>query len=183
MNFTNTLKNIKITISNIETNKINLLIKKILKTNQNNKKVIIAGNGGSSATASHVAVDLTKNAKIKCINFNEYDLITCFANDFGYENWLSKAIEFYAEKGDLLILLSCSGNSKNLVNCIKVSNKMGVEIATLTGCDKNNSLKLNNAGINIWVKSSDYNVIEANHHIILLSIVNELIEFKNFKIN
>ena len=55
------------------------------------KKVIIAGNGGSAAMASHVAVDFTKAAGIRAINFNEADLITCFSNDYGYEHWVAQA--------------------------------------------------------------------------------------------
>ena len=69
-----------------------------VKTNSINKKIIFCGNGGSAAMASHCAVDLTKNAGIRAINFNEADLITCFANDFGYENWISSALKFYAKK-------------------------------------------------------------------------------------
>jgi D-sedoheptulose 7-phosphate isomerase len=56
----------------------------LLRTNQNGKKILIVGNGGSAAIASHFSVDLTKNAGIRCINFNEADLITCFSNDYGY---------------------------------------------------------------------------------------------------
>ena len=52
------------------------------------RKVILVGNGGSAAIASHVAVDLTKAARVRAINFNEADLITCFGNDYGYENWM-----------------------------------------------------------------------------------------------
>ena len=55
----------------------------LVSASMKGNKTIIAGNGGSAAIASHVAVDLTKNAKIRCINFNESDLITCFANDYG----------------------------------------------------------------------------------------------------
>ena len=73
-----------------------LKIKTIWEDAHNNgNKGIFAGNGGSAATASHCAVDLTKNAGIRAINFNEADLITCFANDYGYEDWLAKAIQFY----------------------------------------------------------------------------------------
>src|SRR5262245_14647774 len=83
----------------------------IIETNQKGRKLIIAGNGGSSAIASHCAVDFTKIARIRCINFNEVDLITCFANDYGYENWVEKALEFYADSGDTAILISSSGKS------------------------------------------------------------------------
>ena len=74
--------------------------------------------------ASHVAVDYTKQGGIRTLNFNEYDLITCFANDYGYENWVSKSIEFYADKGDLAILISSSGSSPNIVNAAKTAKKM-----------------------------------------------------------
>ena len=66
--------------------------------------------------ASHVSVDLTKNAKIRSINFNESDLLTCLSNDYGYENWMSKALEFYSTKGDLIVIISSSGESKNVIS-------------------------------------------------------------------
>ena len=68
-----------------------LKIAKILnKIKKDKKKVILVGNGGSAAMASHVSVDLTKICKIRAVNFNEADLLTCFANDYGYENWVKK---------------------------------------------------------------------------------------------
>src|ERR1700731_17825 len=68
------------------------------------RKVILVGNGGSAAMASHVSVDLTKVAGIRAINFNEADLLTCFANDHGYAYWVEKALEYYADAGDCLVL-------------------------------------------------------------------------------
>ena len=66
--------------------------------------------------ASHFSVDLTKTAKIRCVNFNESDLITCFANDYGYKEWVRKAVEFYGDKGDVGIFISSSGKSPNIIN-------------------------------------------------------------------
>ena len=66
-------------------------------------KTLIFGNGGSAATASHFSVDLTKNAGLRCVNFNEADLITCFANDYGYKRWVEKAVDFYGDERNLLI--------------------------------------------------------------------------------
>mgnify|MGYP000315382243 FL=1 len=74
----------------------------LLRIKENGKKIIIAGNGGSAAIASHVSVDFTKQGGIRTINFNEADLITCFANDYGFENWVAKAVEFYGDQGDVL---------------------------------------------------------------------------------
>ena len=96
-------------IINFDSEKIKNLIAVsdiLLKTNNLGKKTIIFGNGGSAAIASHFSVDLTKNARVRCVNYNESDLLTCFSNDFGYENWVQKAIEFYADKDDILILIS-----------------------------------------------------------------------------
>ena len=67
-------------------------------------KVILVGNGGSAAIASHISVDLTKACSIRSVNFNEPDLITCFANDYGYENWVKEALKIYADKNDRYFL-------------------------------------------------------------------------------
>ena len=72
----------------------------LMDTKSKGKKILIFGNGGSAAIASHFSVDLTKNAKIRCTNYNEYDLLSCFANDYGYEKWVEKSLEFYADEGD-----------------------------------------------------------------------------------
>ena len=148
----------------IETKKIFLEIKK------SNNKILIFGNGGSAAIASHVAVDLTKNAKIRAVNFNEADLITCFSNDYGYEKWIEKTIEFYGEQGDVVILISSSGKSKNMLNACKAAKRKKVKkIITLTGNKKNNPLsKLGD--VNLWVDSNIYNHIENTHQVWLLSI-------------
>ena len=114
--------------------------------------MIIAGNGGSAAMASHVCVDFTKQGGIRSVNFNEADLITCFANDYGYEHWVAKAIEFYGNKGDLAILISSSGNSKNMINGAQTANNLGIDVVTFTGFNIDNPLIINtipsNASIN-----------------------------------
>tara|TARA_Y100000816_G_scaffold291766_1_gene284249 strand:- start:3303 stop:3848 length:546 start_codon:yes stop_codon:yes gene_type:complete len=165
-------------INEIDNKKIEKIEKIILNTKKNKGKIIICGNGGSSATASHFAVDLSLNAKIQSVNFNEYDLITCFANDFGYENWVKKSLEIYATKKDLLILLSCSGNSKNLVNANLFAKKKKLKVVTLTGCKKNNKLNSLKNNVNLWINSNKYNVIEITHHMILLNIIDSLMKVK-----
>ena len=101
-----------------------ILIKDIfLKTSKKKGKILIFGNGGSAAIASHVSIDLTKNAGIRTVNFNEADLITCFSNDYGYERWVEKAVNFYADKNDTLVLISSSGKSVNMINACKEAKK------------------------------------------------------------
>ena len=149
--------------------------KLILKAKKKNKKIIICGNGGSAATASHVSVDLIKNAGVKTINFNEYDLITCFSNDYGYEKWVSKSIELYGDMNDILILISTSGESKNMLNAIKsAKEKKFSKIITFTGHKEKNSLS-QLGDINFWVDSMAYNLVENTHQALLLSIVDLII--------
>ena len=101
-----------------------------------------------------------RRARVRCVNFNESDLLTCFSNDFGYERWVEKAIEFYGDKDDVLILISAGGESKNMLNAISIAKKVGVrKIITFSGNKKDNSLsKLGD--INFWVNSKAYNHIE-----------------------
>ena len=156
-------------------------LKKIfITTKKNRKKILIFGNGGSAAIASHFSVDLTKNAKIRCTNYNEPDLITCFSNDFGYERWVEMAIKYYGNKGDVLIVISSSGKSKNMINaCIAARKKKFSKIITLTGHLVNNPVK-KLGDINLWVNSKAYNYIENIHQFWLLSLVDLLIGKKNY---
>jgi len=147
----------------------------MVSVQKSKNKIMIFGNGGSAAIASHVSVDLTKNANIRCTNYNEADLITCFANDYGYERWIEKAIDFYADQNDVLILISSSGKSKNMINaCKSARNKKISKIITFTGHDKNNPLsKLGD--INFWINSKAYNFVENTHQIWLLAICDLII--------
>ena len=156
-------------------------LKKIfITTKKNRKKILIFGNGGSAAIASHFSVDLTKNAKIRCTNYNESDLITCFSNDFGYERWVEMAIKYYGNKGDVLIVISSSGKSKNMINaCIAARKKKFSKIITLTGHLVNNPVK-KLGDINLWANSKAYNYIENIHQFWLLSLVDLVIGKKNY---
>jgi len=147
----------------------------LVNAQKNKGKIMIFGNGGSSAIASHVSVDLTKSANVRAVNFNEADLITCFSNDYGYERWVEKAIDFYADDKDVLILISSSGKSINMINACKAArNKKISKIITFTGHDKNNPLsKLGD--INFWINSKAYNFVENIHQVWLLTIVDLII--------
>ena len=149
----------------------------LVELKKTGKKVIIAGNGGSAAMASHVAVDFTKQGRIRTINFNEADLITCFANDYGYEHWVAKALEVYADSGDLAILISSSGKSPNIINGAEKAKNMGGSLITVSGFSSDNPLK-KLGDLNLWVDSFEYNIVEMTHHVWLVAIIDYLIETK-----
>ncbi len=161
-------------LSNTDTLLLEKIAKSLISANKNNKKIIIFGNGGSAAISSHVSIDLTKNAKIRSINFNEADLLTCFSNDYGYKKVYSKSLEFYADVGDVVIIISSSGKSKNVLEAAKICKKKKLLLYTFTGFSKSNPLK-KMGNINLWVNSKAYNIIENIHQIWLLSIVDRII--------
>jgi D-sedoheptulose 7-phosphate isomerase len=168
--FSNYTDSISELLKNVDTNLINASVNLIANTKKNKNKIYIVGNGGSSSIASHVSVDFTKVAKINCSTFNNANLITCFANDYKYENWVVEAIKAYSLVQDLFILISSSGTSKNIVNAAQYCKQKKINLITLSGFKKNNPLS-QSGNINFHVESEEYNFIEMTHHIILLSIV------------
>jgi D-sedoheptulose 7-phosphate isomerase len=146
----------------------------MIEAHARGNKAIIAGNGGSAAIAAHCAVDFTKNAGVRCVNFSDASLITCLANDYGYERWLEKALEFYAEDGDLVILISSSGKSPNMVRAAEFALSKGHHLVTFTGFAVDNPLK-SRGKLNFRVDSRAYNIVEMTHHIWLLAVCDLII--------
>lgn len=163
------------TIFSTQVNAKLILLKELFqKTKASGKKVIFIGNGGSAAMASHCAVDFTKNAGIRCINFNEADLITCFANDFGYNDVFAKTIEHYADPGDVVVLISSSGRSPNILAAADYARSRGYTLVTFSGFSTDNPLYAK-GDIRFCVPSRAYNIIEMTHHIWLLAVCDLII--------
>ena len=173
--FPNYFETIAETINDIDPEALDRAATMVRQAHDSGKKVILAGNGGSAAMASHVAVDLTKTAGIRAINFNEADLLTCFANDYGYEHWVARALEFYADPGDLAILISSSGASQNMLNGAEQASAMGLAVISLSGFSPDNPLR-RLGDLNLWAASDSYNIVEMTHHVWLLAIVDYLTE-------
>lgn len=169
-------------IASIDYSELSKIAQLIKDTSEKGKKIIIVGNGGSASIASHVSTDLTKAANCRSIVFNESNLITCYANDYGYELWVEKAFEFYADNGDLAILISSSGTSKNIINGALKAKDMGLKVITLSGFLSNNPLR-KIGDINLWVNSQGYNIVEMAHHIWLVSIVDFIVGKVQYKSN
>ena len=159
-------------------------LKKIIVDNsKKGKKILVFGNGGSAAIASHFTVDITKNARVRATNYNEADLITCLSNDYGYDQWVSRAIELYMDKGDLIFFISSSGVSKNMVNAVKIAKKKKAKkIVSFTGFNINNPLK-KKSDLAFWVNSRAYNHVENVHQIWLLSLVDLIIGRSKYSAN
>ena len=176
--FENYFSEISKSIKSANFNDLEKASKIVNEASSNNKKIIIVGNGGSAAISSHVAVDFTKAAGIRAINFNEADLITCFSNDYGYENWVSEALKSYSDFGDVIILISSSGESMNIINAANTARDMKNKILTFSGFSSSNSLR-SLGDVNFWIDSRSYNYIEMTHHIWLVAICDYIISVKS----
>jgi D-sedoheptulose 7-phosphate isomerase len=141
----------------------------LVRTKESRGKMILAGNGASAAIAAHAAIDFTKQAGIRAICFNEPSLITAFSNDCGYEHWIRQALEFYSQPEDVIVLISSSGRSPNIVNAARYARSVDNPLVTFTGFSRENPVK-SLGDINFWVDSKAYNIIENTHSIWLMMV-------------
>ena len=154
----------------------------ISKTHFNNGKLIFIGNGASASLASHAATDFTKQAKITSVAFNDHNLITALSNDYGYHNWVAKAIELYSSPKDMIVFISVSGESINLIEGINFANERSLTTASLTGSSNTNSLKLKSQ-YSLWVNSKAYNIVESIHTIWITLIIDLFVGSPEYMVN
>lgn len=169
-----------IKINKKELEKIIDAIEKNYKSNLN--KTFVCGNGGSTALANHFACDhqkiLFETNKIKpnVISLSSNgSLMTAISNDNSFERVFEDQIKYYAKKNDILFVISSSGNSRNVVNAIKLANKKKLITISLTGFDGGTCRKISK--FNIHVPSKNYGIIEATHHSIM-NIISQYIKNK-----
>lgn len=134
--------------------------------------ILILGNGGSNAIASHAASDfvnvLHKNAQA----FTDATLLTCYINDYGMAKAYLRWIQQFDLHNTLVILISSSGESENIINCAKWCRSKLLPFITLTGFDKNNQVKnIEGAELNLWVDSKSYGIVECTHNNFLHSVI------------
>jgi phosphoheptose isomerase len=143
-------------------------------------KIYVCGNGGSAAIAEHLTCDCLKgiretseqSIKPKVISLSSnLPLITAIANDLGYENVYSYQLESIIEPGDVVIAISSSGNSRNIINALEVVRRRGGGIITLTGFDEYNLANtfetISQADARIHVKSHNYGIVEDAHQAVM----------------
>lgn len=136
----------------------------------NDGKILFIGNGGSAGICSHMATDYTKNGRIRALAFSDAATLTCISNDYEFEQIFAKQIEFQAHKEDMLIAISSSGKSPNILKAVDVALSMNLPVITLSGFNKENPLsKLGN--INFYIDSNKYGFVEISHLCLLHAIL------------
>jgi D-sedoheptulose 7-phosphate isomerase len=125
-------------------------------------KIMFVGNGGSAGICSHLAIDFSKNGGLRAMAFNDPSALTCLGNDLGYENVFAKQVEFHGRAGDLLVAISSSGRSPNILNAVKAARAINCKIVTFSGFTEDNELR--SAGdVNFFVRSKEYGFVEVAH--------------------
>ena len=136
--------------------------------------VYFVGNGGSAAISMHMTTDFFKNGGMRTHSMHDPTVLTCLANDFGYENVFSKQLEMNADEGDMLVAISSSGESPNILQAINGSGIKGrCKIVTFSGFNPNNSLR-KLGDLNLHVPSMQYGIVESIHNMILQDVVDSL---------
>jgi D-sedoheptulose 7-phosphate isomerase len=135
-------------------------------------KLIFVGNGGSAAIASHMATDYSKNGGVRALALNDASVLTCLSNDLGYDRVFAKQIELHARSGDLVIAISSSGRSANILNAVDAAAAAGCAVATMSGFTPDNPLRRKGEW-NFYVASDRYGFVEIGH----LTICHAVLDF------
>lgn len=134
----------------------------IRETKRKKAKTVVVGNGGSAAIASHMQNDLCKAVKMRSLVFTEQSLLTALANDDGYQTAYETLMNLWADADDLLIAISSSGQSENILRCARAARKAGVRIVTLSGFTADNPLR-SLGDVNFYIPSHSYGHVELAH--------------------
>jgi phosphoheptose isomerase len=145
-----------------------------LRTCARGGRVVFIGNGGSAGIASHLAIDLSKNASLPAICFSDASMMSCLANDYGFEEWLAHALRLNARAGDCLVAISSSGRSKNILSAVAKARAMKLDVITLSGMSPDNPLR-ELGDVNYWVDSRSYNIVETAHQFWMMAVIDLII--------
>lgn len=160
---------------------IDLLINEFIKHKRKNNQLFFMGNGGSSAIANHMTADFMKNGGMNTYSLYNDAVTTCMGNDYGYEYIFSKPMEFLVKENDLVVAISSSGNSKNIINAINVAREKKAIVITFTGFNEDNCAK-QLGDINVYVPCEKYGIVESIHNLILQQVVDIIMERDGVKI-
>lgn len=154
---------------------ITLLMDTFTRHKEECTQLFFIGNGGSSAIASHMTADFMKNGGMNTYSLYDSAVTTCMGNDYGYEHIFSRPMEFLVREGDLVVAISSSGNSKNILNAIETARNRKATVITFTGFKTDNRAK-QMGNINVYVPCEKYGIVESIHNLILQQIVDLIME-------
>ncbi len=146
----------------------------IKQTIESGASVWWVGNGGSAAICSHLSQDMLNKLDVRSFSLGDSSLITCMANDFGYENVYVKPLEKLVRPNDLLFAISSSGNSENIIKCAELSHQRGMRLISLSGFEDTNKLWNIKTDVSFFMAADLYGIVEMGHEAILHGIIESL---------
>ncbi len=126
------------------------------------RKVMLIGNGGSAAIVSHMQNDLCKSVGVRAMVFNEPPLLTALANDHGYGYAFERLVELWADPGDLMLAMSSSGRSENILRAVWAALERRCQVMTFSGFRADNPLR-KMGDLNFYVPAQAYGYVEVAH--------------------
>ena len=142
------------------------LFEKALKARQKNAAIFLIGNGASASMASHVAADLGKNGNLRTMVLSDPSLLTAVGNDIDFSEVFAEPLRRFGSKQDLLVAISSSGRSPNILSAIKTARAIGMGVVTFSAMDTDNPLR-RLGDLNFYVPASDYGHAESAHAALL----------------
>jgi len=130
------------------------------------RKQYLVGNGASAAFANHMALDWTKNGGVPTHAFANSALLTAMGNDLGFEEAFSAPLSWYAKSGDLLVTISSSGNSANIIRTIETARSKGMGVVTFSGLKPDNQSR-QLGDLNFYIPAKTYGIVECAHQVLL----------------
>jgi len=138
------------------------------------RKLMFIGNGASAAISSHMATDFWKTGGMRALAFNDPAGLTCIGNDYGYPCLFEKPVDMFADKGDVLVAISSSGRSENILRAVEAARARGCLVITLSGFTPENPLKALGDG-NFHVPVDSYGQVEVLHHSICHCLLDTIV--------
>jgi len=151
-----------------------LALELILRVRAGRHKVMAVGNGGSAAIASHLQTDLAHSLGVRALVFTEPSLLTAQANDHGYPQAFQNQARLWAEPGDLLVAISSSGRSANILGACAVARELGAALITCSGFAPDNPLRTL-GDVNFHVPSPRYGAVESAHAVLLHHLTDQVL--------
>lgn len=156
-------------VSSLDHGSVTTLVAELLETRNREGTVFMAGNGGSASTAGHIVVDWMMGTSIskpplRVISLAENSAtITALGNDHSFDSIFSRQVLALGKRGDLLVVISASGNSKNLIQAAEAAQKRGMKVCAMTGFDGGALKKLADIAVHVPTAIGDYGVAEDAH--------------------
>jgi D-sedoheptulose 7-phosphate isomerase len=138
------------------------------------RKLMFVGNGASAAISSHMATDFWKTGGMRAMAFNDCSGLTCIGNDYGYTHLFEKPVEMFADPGDILVGISSSGRSENILLAVQAARARGCLVLTLSGFAPDNPLRSLGDG-NFYVPVQSYGPVEVLHHSICHCLLDTIV--------